>query len=285
MSSSTTKTTDTLIPEIEDHPKDTDLLYEKVAAVYTFKNKKSLLQDLLLKKAGHIFTTTTVTFSLYRLLLAFHFIIERFNYFDPSNEVIIWCDNNELLPVFLIKCFHLTELENRLKSHLKMTVACLGNGWIRIHPYSRQMAFKAIIDRLESRAPTWGSKNSYSFTCYSLADKVNTTKRIVKITPELKAFLLLKQYDGKVNCYKCMFTFIDKYCKDNLEQMHYGISNNQTLYIACTEISSLFGNVQAFTRAQLKRMFKYHLTSGYSKAPITCHPSLTENFFNLTSEM
>lgn len=275
--------TNTLIPEIEDHPEDTDLLYEKIAAVYSFKDRKSSLQELLLNKASHIFSTSTTSFSIYRLLMAFHFIIGHFNFFDPANPVIIWCENNELFPVFLLKCFHLSELESLLRCHLKLNVTLLGNGWIRIHPYSRQMAFKEIVDRLESKAPVWGSKSTYSFICYDIANCVDETKRIVKISPRLKQFLLKKGYEGKINCYQCMFSFVSKYCKYNLEQMQYGVLSNRTLYIACDEISYLFGGINAFTKAQLKRFFKYHLASGYGKSPVTCHTNLTVDCFSLYS--
>jgi len=284
MSSSTTNTSTSVVPEIEYDPEEDqlqDLDYGKVAAVYAFKSS-SPLHEFVMRKAGHLFYDTISTFSLYRLLMAAYFIIEEGKYFDPFNPTIVWCSDNDLYPIFQQEGFHLSQLEDLLLQHVRRIVDIFSNGWIRIYPKSRRMAFRETIAKLERKAPSWGRKDTFSFSSYGLANLVDEEKRIVQITPELKHFLTLKKYSKKTHCYKCMFTFIDKYVRTNLKCIPYGIQNIKTLYIACTDISAVFGNCKAFTSDQLKRFIKSQMTSGYGKGPVSCHPSLTDDFFNLT---
>lgn len=271
------------IPEI-NVVEEYHFIYENIASIYSFPSN-SRLQILVETKAGHIFPRRLIRFSLYRLWAALFYIIETCQFFDPNNPKIIWCKNTELQDIFEVDGFHFTNLCDRLKNLIVCAEECISCGWTFVYPPSVSDRMKRSIEFLENKIQPWGGRHTFASLTLETERRFDMSKAVVQISARLEYFLFSNEYTGNKNCAFCIMYFVTQYVKHSLISVPYNRYN--IIYIACPKISDLFGNVKAFTKGQLPRFIKHHLTSGSEPEPKTCHITckLSDKLFNLTCDL
>lgn len=263
LSNSSSVTDESSVPESYDEsedepepleevlPADLTIQYHLIAGVFKFK-KDCPLRSLLEVKASDYFVPFIQNFPLYRVLEALIKIIFDGHFYDRQNPWIIWCEGNELFPIFKEKAIHYNDLKFKLLKILTVDEEFLGLK-INLPCTVRNREFLYRIEDVMPYEPPWFSEDSFVFHAHEQWKDISATT-VCSVSNDLLRF---SDEFNRMRCYNCVKSVFNDFVKV-LPRSTYEFDSS-FIYFPCDKLSQALGGVKAFTTRQIELFLNFNL--------------------------